>query len=47
MDKATAAGAEHFALPATSRSAVADMAAAIARLGHGMRKATPARGAFS
>lgn len=41
VDKATAAGAEHFALPATSRSAVADMAAAIARLGHGMRKLRP------
>jgi glycosyltransferase involved in cell wall biosynthesis len=39
--KATAAGAEHLPLPATSRSAVTDMAAAIARLGHGMRQLRP------
>ena len=41
VDKATAAGAEHFALPATSRGAVADMASAVALLGRGIRKLRP------
>jgi glycosyltransferase involved in cell wall biosynthesis len=41
VDKATAAGAEHFALPATSRGAVADMASVVALLGRGIRKLRP------
>ena len=41
VDKAAAAGAEHVALPATSRSAVADMASAIALLGRGMGRLRP------
>jgi glycosyltransferase involved in cell wall biosynthesis len=41
VDKATAAGAEHFALPATSRSSIADMASAIALLGRGIRTLRP------
>jgi glycosyltransferase involved in cell wall biosynthesis len=41
VDKATAAGAEHFALPATSRSTIADMASAIILLGRGIRRLRP------
>lgn len=41
VEMVTAAGAEHFALPATSRGAVAGMAAAIARLALGIRQLRP------
>jgi glycosyltransferase involved in cell wall biosynthesis len=41
VSKATEAGAEHFALPATSRGTVVDMASAITLLGRGMRKLRP------
>ena len=41
VEKARAAGAEHFVLPITSRSAVANMAAAIARLEHDIRQLRP------
>jgi glycosyltransferase involved in cell wall biosynthesis len=39
--KVPAAGADHLALPATARGAVAGMAVAIARLEHGMRQLRP------
>ena len=41
VDKATASGVEHFALPATSRSGVTEMAAALGMLSRGIRQLRP------
>ena len=41
VDRARAVGAEHFALPATSRSTIADMAVATALLSRLIRKLRP------